>query len=178
MGNAQDPNEASNSISLHFLQASWDQVPYGGANNYILTMTLKNLLVRLSTQRQFRAVRDILGCLPASSYQFRGTWVSHWPCPYLSLVQMFQIPSCIVNGAPHPCGPPSAGSPEEEPPYSDWFGFPQFTQNLPSEGCCSHYSGPISQSCPSQMQRTCAEVRLGQLVSDPAILGLSPDSHH
>lgn len=76
MGNIQDSNQALNNISFHFLQASWDQVPYGGANNYILTMTLKNLSTQLSTQRLFRAVRDILGGLPASSHQSRGVWVS------------------------------------------------------------------------------------------------------
>jgi len=41
MGNTQDPNQASKTISFHFFQTSWEQVPSGGANNYMLTMTEK-----------------------------------------------------------------------------------------------------------------------------------------
>lgn len=181
MGNIQDSNQASKNLPFHFLQASSDQVPSGGANNFLLTMTLKKLLTQLATKGSLELFETCEEASPASSYQSRRAWVSHWLCPSLSLVQTFQIPSWIINGAPHTCGTLSVGSPEEEhplPPHSDWFGFPQFTQNLLREGYHSHHNGLMSPSCPSQMQRPCAEVMLGQLVSDSATLGLSTDSHH
>lgn len=134
MGNIQDSNQASKNISFHFLPASWYQVPYGDAKSYVLTMTLKNLLTQLSTQRLLRIVRDILGGVPESSHKSRGVWVSCQPCPSLSLMPR------IINGASHPSGPPSVGSPKEKPPCYDWFGFPQVTQNL-HEGCNSPHNG-------------------------------------
>lgn len=102
------PHKTSKTISFHFLQASWDQVPCGGESNYTLTMRLKSLLSQLPTQR---AVRDILGGLPATSPEGRGS-----PIGSVHLWTLFQTPSCTINGVPHPYGAPSVHSSEEEPP--------------------------------------------------------------